>query len=91
MAHLELSLQVPQLFLSLGRLPVSMTQLDLHFVEVSLHLLFHSQGFVPASDLGIQITLHRVNVTLAVSLQLFDLSVLLGYLLVHFRFYLVQL
>lgn len=89
--YLELSLDVPQLFLGLSGLPVGVAQLDLHLVQVSLHLLLHPQGIIPAPDLRVQGALHGVNHPLAVPLDLLHLLVLLSDLPVHLTLDLVQL
>ena len=75
--HLELSLDISQLFLGFSSLAVGVAQLDFHLVEVSLHLLLDPQGVVPAPDLRVQSALHGVNHSLAVPLDLLHLLVLL--------------
>ncbi|KAI1232285.1 hypothetical protein IHE44_0006733, partial [Lamprotornis superbus] len=40
---------------------VGMAQLNLHFIQVSLHLLLQPQGFIPAPDLSIQSALHGLH------------------------------
>ena len=89
--HLEHSLDVPQLFLGLSGLPVGVAELDLHLVEVSLHLLLDPQGVVPAPDLRVQGALHGLNHPLAVPLDLLHLLVLLRQLPVHLTLDLVEL
>uniref|UniRef100_A0A8C7W896 Uncharacterized protein n=1 Tax=Oncorhynchus mykiss TaxID=8022 RepID=A0A8C7W896_ONCMY len=58
---------------------------------VSLHLLLHPQGIIPAPDLRVQGALHGVNHPLAVPLDLLHLLVLLSDLPVHLTLDLVQL
>ncbi|CAG6010318.1 unnamed protein product [Menidia menidia] len=89
--HLELSLDIPQLFLGLSSLPVGMTQLNLHLIQVSLHLLLDSQSIIPAPDLSIKSALHGVNHPLAVSLDLLHFFIFLCQLPVNFTFDLVEL
>ena len=52
--HLELSLDIPELFLGLSSLTVCMAQLNLHLIEISLHFLLDSQSIIPAPDLRVQ-------------------------------------
>ena len=68
-----------------------MAQLDLHLVQVSLHLLLDSQGIISAPDLSIQSTLHGIHKPLAVPLDLLDLLILLSYLPVNLTLDLVEL
>merc|ERR1719481_2288688 len=68
-----------------------MAQLNLHLVQVSLHLLLDSRGIVSAPDLSIQSALHGVNHPLAVPLDLLHLLILLCQLPVHLTFNLVEL
>jgi len=86
-----LDVDVPELFLSFSSLAICMAQLNLHLIEVSFHLLFDSQGIISASDFSIQSALHGINDSLAVSLDLFNLLILLSQLPINFPFYLVQL
>uniref|UniRef100_A0A4W5N8B2 Uncharacterized protein n=1 Tax=Hucho hucho TaxID=62062 RepID=A0A4W5N8B2_9TELE len=58
---------------------------------VSLHLLLHPQGIIPAPDLRVQGALHGVHHPLAVPLDLLHLLVLLSQLPVHLTLDLVQL
>uniref|UniRef100_A0A3P9C5Y7 Uncharacterized protein n=1 Tax=Maylandia zebra TaxID=106582 RepID=A0A3P9C5Y7_9CICH len=58
---------------------------------VSLHLLLDSQGIIPAPDLSIQSSLHGLDHSLAVPLDLFNLFVLLCNLPVNFTLDLGQL
>uniref|UniRef100_A0A4W5MG54 Uncharacterized protein n=1 Tax=Hucho hucho TaxID=62062 RepID=A0A4W5MG54_9TELE len=59
--------------------------------SVSLHLLLHPQGVIPAPDLRVQGALHGVHHPLAVPLDLIHLLVLLSNLPVHLTLDLVQL
>ena len=86
-----MSLDIPQLFLRLSSLPVGMAQLNLHLIQVSLHLLLDSQGIIPAPDLRIKSALHGVNHPLAVPLDLLHLLILLCQLPVNLTFDLVEL
>ncbi len=87
--YLELALDVPELFLGLSSLAVGMTQLDLHLIQISLHLLFYSQGIISAPDLRVQSALHGIDHSLAVSLDLFHLLILLSKLPVNLTLHLV--
>ncbi len=87
--YLELALDVPELFLGLSSLAVGMTQLDLHLIQISLHLLFDSQGIISAPDLRVQSALHGIDHSLAVSLDLFHLLILLSKLPVNLTLHLV--
>uniref|UniRef100_A0A673WN40 Uncharacterized protein n=1 Tax=Salmo trutta TaxID=8032 RepID=A0A673WN40_SALTR len=69
----------------------TVAQLDLHLVQISLHLLLHPQGIIPAPDLRVQGALHGVNHPLAVPLDLLHLLILLSDLPVHLTLDLVQL
>uniref|UniRef100_A0A8C9W1A9 Uncharacterized protein n=1 Tax=Scleropages formosus TaxID=113540 RepID=A0A8C9W1A9_SCLFO len=89
--YLELSLDVPQLFLGLSGLAVGVTELDLHLIEISLHLLLDSQSIVPASDFSVETALHGVNDSLTVPLDLLYLLILLSELPVNFSLDLVEL
>ena len=68
-----------------------MAQLNLHLIQVSLHLLLDSQGIVPAPDLSIKSALHGVHHPLAVPLDLLHLLILLCQLPVNLTFDLVEL
>uniref|UniRef100_A0A673Z7U9 Uncharacterized protein n=1 Tax=Salmo trutta TaxID=8032 RepID=A0A673Z7U9_SALTR len=58
---------------------------------VSLHLLLHPQGIIPAPDLRVQGALHGVHHPLAIPLDLLHFLVLLSQLPVHLALDLVQL
>lgn len=49
-AHLKLALDRAQVFLGLCHLTVGMTQLNLHLIEIALHLLLQPQGVIAAAD-----------------------------------------
>lgn len=68
-----------------------MVQLDLHLIEVSLHLLLEPDGVVPAPDLCVQRALHGLHHSNVVSLQLVDLLILFSNFPVDLRLDLVQL
>ncbi|KAK4811755.1 hypothetical protein QYF61_005323 [Mycteria americana] len=70
---------------------VGVAQLDLHFIQVSLHLLLQPQGFIPAPDLSVQAALHGLHNSEVVSLHLVDLLIFLCYLPVNLRLHLVEL
>ena len=89
--HLKHCLDVPQLLLRLSSLAVGVAQLNLHLVQVSLHLLLDPQGIVSAPDLRVQSALHGVNHPLAVPLDLLHLFILLCQLPVHLTLDLVEL
>ena len=61
-----------------------MAQLNLHLIQVSLHLLLDPHGIVPAPDLRVQRGLHGLHHSLAVPLDLLDLLVLLSKFPVNF-------
>lgn len=85
LTNLQLRLQVPQLFGGLGRLPVGVTQLDLHLIQISLHLFLHPGGVVSAARLGVQRVLQSVHASLVIPLELVDFFVFLCHLSVNFR------
>lgn len=89
--HLELRLHISQLLLGLRSLTISMAQLNLHFIQVSFHLLLDSQGIVPAPDLRIQSALHGVSHPLAVPFDLLNFLILLRQLPVYLTLNLVEL
>lgn len=89
--YLKLALDVPELFLGFSCLAVGVTQLDLHLIQISLHLLFDSQGIISAPDLSVQCALHGFDHSLAVPLDLFHLLILLRNLPVDLALHLVQL
>ena len=68
-----------------------MAELNLHLIQISLHLLLDSQGIVSAPDLRIQSALHGVSHSLAVPLDLFHLFIFLCQLPVHLTLNLVEL
>ena len=68
-----------------------MAQLNLHLIQVSLHLLLDPQGIVPAPDLSIQSALHGVSHPLAVPLDLLHLLIFFCKLPVHLTLNLVEL
>uniref|UniRef100_A0A3Q1KFH7 Uncharacterized protein n=1 Tax=Anabas testudineus TaxID=64144 RepID=A0A3Q1KFH7_ANATE len=67
------------------------TGLNLHLIQVTLHLLLDSQGVIPAPDLSIKSGLHGVNHSLAVPLDLLHLLIFLCQLSVNLTFDLVEL
>uniref|UniRef100_A0A7N6F7Z4 Uncharacterized protein n=1 Tax=Anabas testudineus TaxID=64144 RepID=A0A7N6F7Z4_ANATE len=67
------------------------TGLNLHLIQVTLHLLLDSQGIVPAPDLGVKSGLHGVNHSLAVPLDLLHLFIFLCQLPVNLTFDLAEL
>lgn len=91
MVDLELSLDIPELFLGLSSLAVGMAELNFHFIKISLHLLLDSQSIIPASNLRVKSGLHGLDHPLAVSLDLLHLLILLSQFPVNFAFYLVEL
>ncbi|TNN57589.1 hypothetical protein EYF80_032191 [Liparis tanakae] len=80
-----------ELLLSLRCLPVGQAQLDLHFIEVSLHLLFHPESLVSAASLSLQRALQSVRHPQVVTLGLIHLLVLLSQLPLDFGLHLVEL
>ncbi|VCW68444.1 unnamed protein product, partial [Gulo gulo] len=80
-----------QVLLGLRGCPVGLAELDLHLVEVALHLLLDPQGLVAAARLGIQGCLQRVHDAQVVALGLFHLLVLLCQLPLDLCFDLVEL
>lgn len=65
--HLDLNLQVSQLFLGLRGLPVSMVQLHLHLIQVALHLLPQAHRIVARLGLSIQGGLQGLQCSLVVT------------------------
>ena len=88
---LEHSLCVSQVLLCFCSLAVGMAQLDLYFIQVSLHLLLQPQGLIPAPDLSIQSALHGLHNSEVISLQLVNFLIFLCYLPVNLRLDLVEL
>lgn len=88
---LQLTLQVTELPVGLGGLAVSMSELDFHLVQISIHLLLQAHGFIPAPGLRVQSALEHVNGPLIVSLEQVNLFVFLRHLPVQFRLHLVEL
>ena len=79
------------MLLGLGSQAVGMAELDLHLVEVTLHLLLHPQGLVAAARLCIQGGLQRVHHPQVVALGLLHLLVLLHQLPLNLCLDLVEL
>ena len=90
-SYLECSLCVSQVLLCLCSHAVGMVELDLHFIQVSLHLLLQPQSLIPAPDLSIQSALHGLHNSEMVSLQLVNFLIFLCYLPVNLRLDLVEL
>ena len=88
---LEHSLCVSQVLLCLCSHAVGMVELDLHFIQVSLHLLLQPQGLIPAPDLSIQAALQGLHNSEVISLQLVNFLIFLCYLPVNLRLDLVEL
>lgn len=84
LTNLQLSLHVPQLFGGLGRLAVGVSELDLHLVQISLHLFLCPDSVVPAARLGIQRALQSVHGPLVIPLELVYFFIFLRHLSVHF-------
>ncbi|TNN51335.1 hypothetical protein EYF80_038433 [Liparis tanakae] len=80
-----------ELLLGLRCLPVGLAQLDLHLIEVSLHLLLQTESLVPAASLGFERALQGVDRPLQVPLGLLHLLVSLCELAIHVGFDLVEL
>jgi len=87
---LEHSLCVSQVLLCFCSLAVGMAQLDLYFIQVSLHLLLQPQSFISAPDLRIQGALHGIYHSEMVSLQLVNFLIFLCYFPVNVRLDLVE-
>lgn len=75
--YLQQALETLDLLLGLSGHAIGMAQLDLHLIEVALHLLLHPQGLVAAACLCIQGGLQRVHHPQVVALGLLHLLVLL--------------
>ena len=84
-------MDVPQVFLGLSCLSVSVAQLDLHLVEVRLHLLSDSHGVIFTARLSIQSGLQSSCNALVVSFHLLHLFVFLGQPAVGLSFDLAEL
>ena len=82
---------VPVVLQGLSSHAVGMVQLDLHFIEVSFHLLLEPDGIIPAPDLSIQHALHGLHDSNMVPLQLVNFLILFSNFPVNFRLDLVQL
>lgn len=65
--NLDLGLQLAAQFLELGGLAVGVAQLDLHLVQVSLHLLPQPDSLVLGPGLSVQRGLHGVHGPLVVA------------------------
>lgn len=89
--YLEQALEALYLLLGLSGHAVGMAELDLHLVEVTLHLLLHPQGLVAAARLCVQGGLQRVHHPQVVALGLLHLLVLLGQLPLNLCLDLVEL
>lgn len=89
--YLEQALEALDLLLGLSGHAVGMAELDLHLIEVTLHLLLHPQGFVAAARLCIQGGLQRVHHPQVVALGLLHLLILLGQLPLNICLDLVEL
>ena len=79
------------MLLGLGGHAVGVAELDLHLVEVALHLLLHPQGLVAAARLRVQGGLQGVHHPQVVALRLLHLLVLLCQLPLHLCLDLVEL
>lgn len=79
------------MLLGLGGNAVGMAELDLHLVEVALHLLLHTQGLIAAACLRVQGALQRVHHPQVVALGLLHLLILLSQLPLHLCLDLVEL
>ena len=91
LTYFEHSLCVSKVLLCLCSHAVGMVELDLHFIQVSLHLLLQPQGLIPAPDLSIQSALHGLHNSEVISLQLVNFLIFLCYLPVNLRLDLVEL
>lgn len=89
--YLQQALEALDLLLGLSGHAVGMAELDLHLVEVALHLLLHPQGLIAAACLRIQGGLQRVHHPQVVALGLLHLLVLLSQLPLDLRLDLVEL
>uniref|UniRef100_A0A3B3RKN6 Uncharacterized protein n=1 Tax=Paramormyrops kingsleyae TaxID=1676925 RepID=A0A3B3RKN6_9TELE len=70
---------------------ILLAQLYLHFIEISLHLLFDSQGLVTTSRFRFKGCLQGLHHALIVSFSLFHLLILFREFTFNFCFYLVEL
>ena len=86
-----MSMDSLELLLSLCCLPVGLAQLDLHLIEISLHLLLHSESLISAASLGLQGALQSVCHSLMITLGLLHLLVLLSQLPLDLSLHLVEL
>lgn len=65
--YLNLCLQVPDHFLGLSGQAIRMVQVNLHFIQVALHLFLHPDGFITGFCFCIQGGLHGLYGTLVVT------------------------
>lgn len=84
-----MSMDSLELLLSICCLPVGLAQLDLHLIEISLHLLLHPESLISAASLSLQGALQSVHHSLMVTLGLLHLLILLSQLPLNFGLHLV--
>lgn len=89
--YLQQAVEALDLLLGLSGHTVGMAELDLHLVEVALHLLLHTQGLVAAARLRVQGGLQRLHHPQVVALGLLHLLVLLSQLPLDLGLDLVEL
>lgn len=89
--YLEVGVSDLEVLLNLSSHPVRLAKLDLHVVEVALHLLLDPQGLIAAAGLSIQGSLKRVHRPQVIPLGLLHLLILLGQLALNFGLDLVEL
>lgn len=90
-SYFEMSMKTLELLLGFWCLPVSLAELNLHLIEVSLHLLLQSESFIPAASLWFQWALQGINHSLLVPLGLLHLFIFLRQLTLNVSFDLIEL
>ena len=80
-----------ELLLSFSRLPVGLTELDLHLIQITLHLLLDSEGLVPTASLSLQGALQSIHHSLLIAFGLLHLFILLSQFALNLSLHLVEL
>ena len=89
--YLQMSVDSLELLLSLCCLPVGLAQLDLHLIEISLHLLLQPESLVSAASLSLQGALQSVQHSLMVTFGLLHLLILLCQFALNVSLHLIEL
>ena len=89
--YLQVSTDSLELLLSFSRLPVGLAELDLHLIQITLHLLLDSEGLVPTASLRLQGALQSIHHSLLIAFGLLHLFILLGQFTLNLSLHLVEL